>query len=1057
MHLLSWNKERTAHGEALTDPDSRQAWGGTEEAERGSGSPRLFQTVFNNPLPGETIASLEWMSLFSRATPWLMGVTLERGGNQVSHRPEPAPRHVQKSFELSDAAYHDQLLLRVRDEASGAALTNATAALTISDEEGGIYFGEGRADGKGEIRLAFPPQQTVGYDVLVRAPGHRPAVIANTWTNGTELARSHEVALARGIQVGGVVRRSDGAPIKDATITLFQVTSIGAHQYQRIDFDQVRSGADGRWTTATLPERLTNFSLWAAHPDFRGALYRVGEPGGAPEARLLSSEELRRGGAAVTLLPPIHVTGTIADEAGKGVPGAEVTLTEPGRAEPGGMAVSAKTDKEGRFSVATSMEGEAALLVRASGYALKAIPLTLEGEAPPLSFRLDKARPFRGRVVDQNQEPVVGARVRYEPENGNRRLTWQTMTDGQGRFVWDSPPSSEFTFYVTATNYSSTRMSFAGYGDEQMIRLRKQSRVIGRVTDAETGKPLEEFQVLRGHRYNDGEPMRWARYDTVRGRRGEFSMRLEEYSQGASQVLVEAPGYIPEASSIFETLGVFTNNFALKKGHGISGTVYRSDGVAAAGVSLALVDSGESVEVDRSGELRRSSSGPSFQRSNANGHFEFPPKYDPNTILATSADGFAQVSASNVAATGKIILEPWGRVEGVVKLRGNERGQGVVLRSSSARYSEPGRVYSALDLGLTTEPDAHGAFVFDKAPPGLRQVALVYRIGDRDNGRTGYSHDVPVAVRSRATTNVVIGGHGRRVIGRVIPQGADPEELDWRRDINQMSTSLTVPASYATYESRPNMTPAERQAAMREYNRKEAAFWRTPEGQRLEQSRRSYVLLFETNGTFRIDDVAPGDYSLYVRLTNPERPLNYYETIGSQSFNFTIPAAPDGDSQAPHNVGDLKLSVRNFSRPGRRAPLFEAKTFDGKTIRLEEMKGKHVLLDFWATWAGERTADIRVLKEVQNTYGKDGRCVLVGLNLDQDQATATNWVTRNGLGWTQCYLGAWGASDVPGQFGIQGLPEVVLVDPEGRIAAKGLRGPGIRNAVRNALGRTSTP
>ena len=137
--------------------------------------------------------------------------------------------------------------------------------------------------------------------------------------------------------------------------------------------------------------------------------------------------------------------------------------------------------------------------------------------------------------------------------------------------------------------------------------------------------------------------------------------------------------------------------------------------------------------------------------------------------------------------------------------------------------------------------------------------------------------------------------------------------------------------------------------------------------------------------------------------------------------------------------------------------MFEAKTFDGKTIRLEEMKGKHVLLDFWATWAGERTADIRVLKEVQNTYGKDGRCVLVGLNLDQDQATATNWVTRNGLGWTQCYLGAWGASDVPGQFGIQGLPEVVLVDPEGRIAAKGLRGPGIRNAVRNALGRTSTP
>src|SRR6185503_755961 len=173
---------------------------------------------------------------------------------------------------------------------------------------------------------------------------------------------------------------------------------------------------------------------------------------------------------------------------------------------------------------------------------------------------------------------------------------WQSLTDENGRFAWESPPESEMMFFISATNYGSTRVSFGSSSSgEHAIQLRKQSRVMGRVVDAETGKPIEEFQVLRGRAYNYDEPMRWERYDSVRGRKGTFSMRLEEYSSARSQVLVEAPGYVPQASPVYRKPGVYTNDFQLTKGRGIGGVVLLPDGTPAAGVTVALVDSGETV------------------------------------------------------------------------------------------------------------------------------------------------------------------------------------------------------------------------------------------------------------------------------------------------------------------------------------------------------------------------------------------------------------------------------------------------------------------------------
>src|SRR5262249_41178452 len=152
---------------------------------------------------------------------------------------------------------------------------------------------------------------------------------------------------------------------------------------------------------------------------------------------------------------------------------------------------------------------------------------------------------------DQSQQPVVGARVRLDSWNGTHLLQWQAVTDQDGAFVWDSPPDGAVLLHLSATNHGSGRWSFANLSGQQVFNLRKMSRVFGHVIDAQTRKPIEEFTVVKGHGYDEDEPIRWERYDVARGRKGEFATRLDEYYRGRSQILVEAPGYLPEASPVF--------------------------------------------------------------------------------------------------------------------------------------------------------------------------------------------------------------------------------------------------------------------------------------------------------------------------------------------------------------------------------------------------------------------------------------------------------------------------------------------------------------------------
>jgi hypothetical protein len=244
-------------------------------------------------------------------------------------------------------------------------------------------------------------------------------------------------------------------------------------------------------------------------------------------------------------------------------------------------------------------------------------------------------------------------------------------------------------------------------------------------------------------------------------------------------------------------------------------------------------------------------------------------------------------------------------------------------------------------------------------------------------------------------------------------------------------------------------TDQDRQKFWQERNERVRAFWLSEQGKALEWKQRSYTLDFETNGAFRVDSVPAGTYDLYIRPTDPTDENGNYRDLGSLSKQVVIPEGPNGEV---FDIGEMEFRLRRALRIGQAAPSFENKTLDGKAIKLQDLRGKFVLLHFTAQWANsQQEMDLQTLKSLKESYVKEGRLEIISLSIDGTLLEAQSMVTNNAMTWPVCYLGNWSVTQVPAAFGVEGVPHSILIGPEGNIVAKNLTGAFMKTAVRNAL------
>jgi thiol-disulfide isomerase/thioredoxin len=183
--------------------------------------------------------------------------------------------------------------------------------------------------------------------------------------------------------------------------------------------------------------------------------------------------------------------------------------------------------------------------------------------------------------------------------------------------------------------------------------------------------------------------------------------------------------------------------------------------------------------------------------------------------------------------------------------------------------------------------------------------------------------------------------------------------------------------------------------------------------------------------------VPAGDYDLAFRLYEPPGDGCLVTPVGSRIVRFQI--AEDAARKASFDLGDIPVKVTAGPGIGDIAPDFTATASTGEAVTLSSLRGRHVVLDFWATWCGPCIANLPELQRFHETFGKDKRVTVIGLNLDDDRTAARSFLDARKLPWTQAFLGGQGGDqdDVLSRYSISSVPTYVLIGPDGKLIHRG--------------------
>lgn len=545
--------------------------------------------------------------------------------------------------------------------------------------------------------------------------------------------------------------------------------------------------------------------------------------------------------------------------------------------------------------------------------------------------------------------------------------------------------------------------------------------IAGTVTDASTGKAIDGFRIVPILYFAPDRPFvlrnRFAAEARVkREGPGKFTVTVNTADKDVG-MQVEAHGYKTARSVDCYRLGDpdATLAFSLEPAKLYLGRVLDGRGHPVADARIYIATSFQHLQLrnlqDEGGTVISSNY---CVKSDNEGRFEIFSQIERYAVVVICPNGYAEVERPAERAPGDIRIEKWASVQGKLIHAGNPVSKWVVsLRQIRDRGADDPQI-SCLIYGKTGED---GSFTFKRVPPTPCHVKGELHFA-RDSPLTS-SQSLPLPPTPGETMQVVLGGGGSEVTGMLVADGA-PEDFDYH-----FSWTYLV-------AKRPGIAPPSWLVAKGfDPGKVWSDSWRrTREGQAYLETLHHFYVKPEPDGRFRISGVSTGEYDFAIALyggTSNEGCLLH--PAASRVLRVSV------DGRQPElDLGKIAVPSLNVPQVGDPVPEFEFEDAAGRRSSLASLRGKYVLLDFWATWCAPCVAR---MDEVERIRRAQPDLVVVGVNLDADERQANAFLKRKSLPWRHVLLGDWSNTDVPKRFAVAALPTYVLITPGGRIDVHG--------------------